>query len=85
MTAWLRKPTRGADEDRDAYDPYGNVTSSSGTVSNPLGYAGGYIDATTGLIKFGARYYITIRRLDPLPRKIHRDKLLAIPTPGTTR
>jgi RHS repeat-associated protein len=47
----------GAVEDRTAYDPYGNVTSSSGTVSNPLGYAGGYTDSVTGLIQFGARYY----------------------------
>jgi RHS repeat-associated protein len=47
----------GTVEDRDAYDPYGNLTSSSGTVANPLGYAGGYTDSTTGLIKFGARYY----------------------------
>jgi RHS repeat-associated protein len=47
----------GTIQDRDAYDPYGNVTSSSGTLANPVGYAGGYTDANTGLVKFGTRYY----------------------------
>ncbi|MHB8688127.1 MAG: RHS repeat-associated core domain-containing protein [Candidatus Dormibacteraceae bacterium] len=42
--------------DRYGYDPYGNTTYRSGTVSNPWGYVGGYTDAT-GLVKFGARYY----------------------------
>ena len=42
--------------DRYGYDPYGSSTYSSGTVSNPFGYAGGYTDPT-GLIKFGTRYY----------------------------
>jgi RHS repeat-associated protein len=39
------------------YDPYGNLTSSTGTVSNPWRYAGGYYDSGTGLYKFGIRYY----------------------------
>jgi RHS repeat-associated protein len=47
----------GTVQDRDAYDPYGKITSSSGSVSNPLGYAGGYTDSATGLVKFGTRYY----------------------------
>jgi RHS repeat-associated protein len=47
----------GAVQNRDAYDPYGNVTASSGTLANPFGYAGGYTDSTTGLVKFGTRYY----------------------------
>jgi RHS repeat-associated protein len=42
--------------DRYAYDPYGKVSYSSGTVTNPWGYAGGYTDPT-GLVKFGNRYY----------------------------
>ncbi len=42
--------------DRYGYDPYGNTTYSSGSVSNPWGYVGGYTDST-GLIHFGARYY----------------------------
>jgi RHS repeat-associated protein len=47
----------GAVQNRDAYDPYGQVTSSSGSTSNPFGYASGYTDAATGLIQFGTRYY----------------------------
>ena len=41
------------------YDPFGNVGGGSvqSGVINPWGYAGGYTDATTGLIKFGIRYY----------------------------
>ena len=41
------------------YDAFGNLgggTVQSGLV-NPWGYAGGYTDKTTGLIKFGIRYY----------------------------
>jgi RHS repeat-associated protein len=47
----------GAVQDRDAYDPYGQVTSSSGSTANPFGYASGYTDAATGLVQFGTRYY----------------------------
>ena len=40
------------------YDPYGNVTSSTGSVTaNPWQFAGGFYDSTTGLYKFGIRYY----------------------------
>jgi RHS repeat-associated protein len=42
--------------DRYAYDPYGSTTYHSGAVANAWGFAGGYTDST-GLIKFGARYY----------------------------
>lgn len=38
------------------YDPFGGLLSSSGTVANPWRYAGGYTDST-GLVKFGMRYY----------------------------
>jgi len=41
---------------RYGYDPYGNTAYQAGTVANPWGFAGGYTDST-GLIKFGARYY----------------------------
>jgi RHS repeat-associated protein len=41
---------------RYGYDAWGKQTSQSGTVANPWGYASGYLD-TTGLIKFGTRYY----------------------------
>jgi RHS repeat-associated protein len=45
---------------RYAYDPYGQVTCkplpSSCTVSNPWQFAAGYLEST-GLYKFGTRYY----------------------------
>jgi RHS repeat-associated protein len=47
----------GAVQDREAFDPYGIVLSSSGTLANPFGYAGGYTDSGTGLVKFGNRFY----------------------------
>jgi RHS repeat-associated protein len=47
----------GTVSDRDAYDPYGKITASSGTIANPFGYADGYTDAATGLVQFGTRYY----------------------------
>ncbi len=40
-----------------AYDPYGNLTSSTGSVANPWRFAGGYFDSSTGLYKYGTRYY----------------------------
>ncbi len=39
------------------YDPYGNLTSSTGSVTNPWRFAGGYFDSSTGLYKYGTRYY----------------------------
>ncbi len=39
------------------YDPYGNDIATTATVANPFRYAGGQLDAATGLTKFGARYY----------------------------
>lgn len=40
------------------YDPYGNTTVAGPMgYQNPYRYASGYSDDTTGLIKFGARYY----------------------------
>ena len=44
---------------RYAYDPYGNPIASgtSGSVADPWRFAGGYLDAATGLYKFGTRYY----------------------------
>ena len=56
---------------RYTYDPYGNITTTTGTVDTPWRYAGGYHDTTTGLTKFGTRYYDpTLGRwtqMDPLP------------------
>jgi RHS repeat-associated protein len=47
--------------DTFSYDPYGNITATTGTLYEPIRYAGGYDDTATtshaGLIKFGQRYY----------------------------
>lgn len=40
-----------------SYDPYGQVASSTGTVTNPWRFAAAYLDTATGLYKMGARYY----------------------------
>ena len=43
-----------------AYDPYGKLVSSTGTVANPWrfgGAYGAYTDASTGLVKIGQRFY----------------------------
>ena len=39
------------------YDPYGNMLNQKEGVSNPWKYAGGYLDSSTSLYKFGVRYY----------------------------
>ena len=64
----------GSVVNRYGYDPYGNVTTSSATVSNPWSYASGYMD-TTGLIKFGTRYYdsTTGRFTQLIRRRLRRD------------
>src|SRR5579875_4067732 len=40
-----------------SYDPLGNSLGKTENVTNPWQFAGGYLDATTGLYKFGTRYY----------------------------
>ena len=47
-----------ASYDYDAFGSVGGGSVQSGIV-NPWGYAGGYTDTTTGLVKFGIRYYDT--------------------------
>jgi len=47
----------GAVVGTNTYDPYGTRTATSGSVTSPLGYAGQYTDAETGLIYLRARYY----------------------------
>jgi RHS repeat-associated protein len=39
------------------YDTYGNLSGSTGSVTNPFGFAGQYQDPETGLIYLRARYY----------------------------
>jgi RHS repeat-associated protein len=59
------------------YTPYGVQTAAAlnGTLpSNPLGFDGGYVDSSTGLIHFGARYYSPAlgqwTQLDPSGRSL---------------
>jgi RHS repeat-associated protein len=40
-----------------SYDPWGKLTSSTGTLENPFRYAGYYYDSETGLYYLQARYY----------------------------
>jgi RHS repeat-associated protein len=40
-----------------AYDPWGNVSSKTGSASTPFLFQGAYLDASTGLYKMGARFY----------------------------
>jgi RHS repeat-associated protein len=40
-----------------SYDPYGQLMAGTGTVTNPWRFAGGYLDASSGLYKMGDRYY----------------------------
>ncbi|MGC1184983.1 MAG: RHS repeat-associated core domain-containing protein [Candidatus Dormiibacterota bacterium] len=47
----------GAVADTDTYDPYGNVTASTGTVQDNLLYCGQYMDTESGLYYLQARYY----------------------------
>jgi RHS repeat-associated protein len=39
-----------------AYDPWGNITATAGTMP-ALGFQGGYTDPATGLVSMGARWY----------------------------
>ncbi len=43
-------------KNRYGYDAYGNSIYKTETVTNPWGFAGGFLDPTQ-LVKFGARYY----------------------------
>jgi RHS repeat-associated protein len=49
--------TTGATEATMTYDPYGNLTGSTGTATTPLGYDGQYTSSDTGLIYLRARVY----------------------------
>ncbi len=44
-------------QDTDTYDPYGNLTASSGSVQDHLLYQGQYLDGENGLYYLRARYY----------------------------
>jgi RHS repeat-associated protein len=54
-----RLVTDGAGSSKATYsfDPYGNLTASTGTITNPFRFAGEYRDAESGLLYLRARYY----------------------------
>jgi len=55
------------------YDPFGNTTSSTGTVVNPFQFAGQYRDSESGFYYLRARYY------DPSTAQfISRDPLVSV-------
>jgi len=39
------------------YDPYGVMLNETQGQPNPFQYEGGYFESSTGLVKFGTRYY----------------------------
>jgi RHS repeat-associated protein len=47
--------TTGVVAQRLDYDEFGNVTSDTNAGFQPFGFAGGFYDADTGLVRFGAR------------------------------
>jgi RHS repeat-associated protein len=47
----------GAAQATYTYDAYGNLTASSGTISNPMQFSGEYRDAESGSYYLRARYY----------------------------
>lgn len=47
----------GAVQGTYAYDPYGNVTTSSGSVTNPLQFQGQNLDSMSSLYYMRARWY----------------------------
>ncbi|MBW8482523.1 LamG-like jellyroll fold domain-containing protein [Actinomadura parmotrematis] len=49
--------TGGALVGAKTYDPFGNVTGLTGSVSGDLGYQSGWTDDTTGQVNMAARWY----------------------------
>jgi RHS repeat-associated protein len=49
----------GSEVNAYGYDPFGNINASyeKSGLNNPWKYASGFYDSTTGLTKFGIRYY----------------------------
>ena len=44
------------------YDSFGNIVGDTyPAIQVPLGFAGGFYDSDTGLIRFGYRDYMTLR------------------------
>jgi RHS repeat-associated protein len=55
------------------YDTYGNLSASTGTATNPFGFAGQFTESESGLIYLRARYY------DPaIAQFVSRDPLASV-------
>jgi RHS repeat-associated protein len=68
-----------------AFDAYGNLTSGSGSVSNPFQYAGQYLDTESGLDYLRARYLDPasgqFMSLDPLVEKTRQPFAYTVDSP----
>ena len=53
----LLSDSTGTAADTWTYDPYGNVSSSTGTEANPFTFSGQYFDSESGLAYLRARLY----------------------------
>jgi RHS repeat-associated protein len=63
----------GTPQNMYAFDPYGNITSSTAPLANPFGFAGQYRDSESSLYYLRARYY------DPSTGQfISRDRITAL-------
>jgi len=49
--------SKGATTNTYTFDPYGNLTASTGMLANPFRYAGQYFDSESGYYYLRARYY----------------------------
>jgi len=53
----LERPSSGGEATPYDNNPYGGVLHETTHQPNPFQYAGGYFESSTGLVKFGTRYY----------------------------
>src|SRR5258708_19396542 len=53
----LTDSSTGSKDNSYDYDPYGVILHETTGVPNPFQYAGDYFESSTGLVKFGTRYY----------------------------
>ena len=53
----LVSDSTGASQATYTYDAYGNLTASTGAITNPIRFAGQYRDTESGLYYLRARYY----------------------------
>ena len=65
--------TAGSSQATYAFDAYGNLTASTGTIANPLRYSGEYRDSESGFYYLRARFYdpVTGQFLSRDPMLVH--------------